>query len=362
MGGNVVYLPQTPTLGNELGKGIGSGLGAYAMKEIETQAAQKDYQKNMIALNMLRTAGSREKALEVLTTPGLIPFKSTQELDSARRIVDELYPQKDLTPTEVTGYHSQTGDVVKKYVPKGELGKLNTPQGAEQYLGPGVTMNKPDDQQQFYVTDPQGAFAATTKKPVGKRTPGEYTIEEIKLQHQQQENERKGRLEERQANTAERAVKAQERANTAEEGHAQMRGLQKEMAFVGMVANSLNVKKLGANGEFTISFDGKPPEVQKKYIATIREGPELLKKMTALEAHNILADKYGFATDPPTPPEAPKPKPESGFLEATGKAVKEFVSGKDYKSDAEVKADVEAGKLDRAKALKILREKFGYTK
>src|SRR5687768_16032206 len=178
MGNQVIYLPQNETFGGNLGKGVSKSLSDHATLEMQRRQDQIDAEANMRALNMMKRAGSRDKALEILTTPGLIPFKNAKELEMARKFVDEMYPQADLTPTKVDAYDKTTGDPMSAYVPKNQLGN---PENLLKALGPNATLRKPDLVDFFAPVSEGGEMKSMGRRPRTDQSEGEFTAKEIEI-------------------------------------------------------------------------------------------------------------------------------------------------------------------------------------
>lgn len=342
MGGQVIYLPHTPSFGETLGSGVSQGMSKFADVELKRQQEQRDTEANMRALNMMKQAGSRERALEVLSTPGLVPFKNAEEIAHAMRYVDVIYPKADESLTEVGGY-GPTGEAVKGYAPKN---KLMDQQSILGVLPPGSSLTKPDLEDFYLPASGDKPPTHLGRRPRSDQQPGEYTKAELEMQMQKQAGDRAAESGRRSADAAVRAAD-----NTAVDNDtAQQRLLiTKQNAYKNHIADLMNIKKtIGQDGTVSFDFSGeKDQEKINKVKLALKDFDANIKtaKNDVLKAATIAADKYGIA-DKPTPKEAEAPieKPKSGIARAAA-AVKTAMTGKSD-NELEDKAKVAWGAYD----------------
>lgn len=328
-GGQVIYMPQTPTFGQGLGQGVTRGLSNYADMELERQKKGLDMESNMRALNMIKNAGTREKALTIMTTPGLIPFQNMQEFEHARKFIDEVYPQADTTPTLVEGYDAKTGDPLKAYARKGDLLK---PDAVVNALGgkDKATLTKPD-LEDFYMQSPGDEITHLGRRPRTDQSKGEYTMKELDAMRATQKDKRAGDAADRQAEAAKLAAAAGDRAATASE----RQGLESTARVLQMaksqLADIMNVDKtVGKSGEISLNFGGDDKRREDYTKALELMSKELLDAKGAAKSGDTAgaalraAKAVGRDTTPAQPAPAPaKPK------ETLGSKVTNFVKGVD---------------------------------
>lgn len=378
MGGNVIYLPQQQSLGGALGSGVSAGATSFVNREMEIQQKQRKFQHVMQGLGALKSAGSREKALEILTS-GNLQFENIEELNAARRMVDDMYPVKDTTPHKVKVYN-EDGSESERYVPQGSLQDLNDPSKAEKLLGPGATLNKPATMEMMYEDLGGGNFRSTRKAPVDQKKPGEFTQKELELFL-------KNRNDERQAAAAEQSAKAAILSASRENRNAETQALQTELAMgrnaQATLANAIGIKHtVHLDGSISIDAEADSEKAKAFYAALpkLNKATRENKGDTGTAVTKVL-NEIGYK-----PKEAEKPAPFvpktergigeriwSGTLDAadavTGKTqpdpTKTDVKKTDtksaetsYKTAEEVRAAYSDGKIDRATALKILKDKF----
>jgi len=306
-GNNVIYLPETPTFGGELGKGVGRGLSTFADNEMKRQQDAMDAEKNMRALNMIKQAGSRQKALEILSTPGLAVMKNATELQGALRFVDEMFPVTDLTPVEMKGYDKDTGAELSGHAPRAEL--LN-PGTFNRVLGPNATKDKPEMTEFFDVSGPDGTFKSTGIRPRTNNPAGDFTKTEIDLIAAREKEARADQRASEQSEAAKRAAKAAERTAAASEEGSMERTARINTMMRTTLLDLFNAKKIGANGEIIADFGGDAKK-QASFLTALEEATKQVKtdKTGDINAAAVAAArKHGVGAERPKEPEAP-PKP-----------------------------------------------------
>lgn len=327
-GGQVIYLPQDQTFGGELGKGVGAGLGAFTEREMKRQEEQLHMQKTMQAIELVKAAGSREKALEVISTPsekGGPAFRTPNEFQMAMKFVNETYPVADNSPHEVTAFGPQ-GEQVKGFVPRSQL---ENPQARAAALPAGSSETKPPPMVDMFTHDPvSNMFTATGKKDPTKRGLGEMTRDEIDLRMKQQSDARAAEAATAQTKAAERSAAAGERA-----AHSSARQDIESSARIATSARSaladiFNVKKTtGADGSFTIDFGGdnkKRKQFSDALDSMMQEVHGKDFKGDINSAATRAATKHGVLDEKPA--EVAKPEePKKGLLDKA-KDLKDAIS------------------------------------
>ncbi len=321
-GGQVIYLPDEKP---GFGAGFGGSLAKASDRELERQQELLRNEATMKAIEAVKAAGSREKALQVITTPGVAQFKDATQLSQAMNFIDKLYPPKDETQHPIEAYDRNTGDPIKGYIKSGELGNLNNPGFVSQRFGENATLAKPQTHEFFKMDPVTNTFTSTGKKPIDKRGDGEMTKEEMDLFFKVKADTRGDQTATAQAKAAERGAAAAERSAAAGERSAEGLDLKRSQQYVSLVADRFNFKKtVGADGNVSIDFSGATPEMMKQWGDAIKRGPDLLKKhRDPMEAFNQLPE-YKTAGDKAidNPPPAKKEEKKTGPVQKAEDAIR----------------------------------------
>lgn len=353
MGGNVIYLPQTPNLGTALGSGISQGLSNYAQLEMKRMEQEQDMQGTMAAINAVKQAGSRDKALEIITNPAITKFRDPQQLAQARLYVDTIYPAKDETPTLVKGYSSTTGDNMEAYVPKNRLYDNNAVLRA---LGPGATLTKPDLVDFFMSGQPGQPPISLGRRPRTDQQPGEYTKEQLDLQMASQRDQRAAEAADRAIANQKDQTAVQARQAAADERANSGLRIRSQNAAMGYIADSLNIKKTtGLDGMINFNLSESDPEAIRQFrkAAKLVDGHLDKNKDNALDAANKAMEQVGIGAkdnEPPAPAPTPKPK-EGGAISKAATAIANAVTGKSN-SNAIVEPPADQSKREVGKVYK----------
>jgi hypothetical protein len=315
-GGNVIYLPENKTFGGEMGKGVGGALSAYAVQEMKRQEDLRHNEQTMRAINMVKKAGTREKALEIITTPGVAHFRNAMELEQARKWIDEIYPQADLTPTPVEGYDAGTGDPLKAWVPKNQLG---SPEAVTKALGPNATLRKPDLVEFFAPVGEEGSMKSMGRRPRSDQSEGEFTEKEIDLQRKAEADRRAAEAADRQASAAGRSADAAKRAADKDDGSSMERTARLQQMAKSMLADVMGIeKKLGVDNIVTLNFNGDN-EKQRQFMAALNDATRQVMQDKTGDINDAVtkaATKHGIGKKPEAPAPAPAAeKKEPGFIE-----------------------------------------------
>jgi len=281
-----VYLPENKNnFGSNLGAGVSAGLGDYAKNLIEREEQKRRMAEVQQQADAIRNAGSREKALELFTT---IKHPTIESQQAALSFLNQVWPATDNTPRQITKTNPDTGEKTTEFIPTKDLLSASDtePQMAHFY--------NLLDRKSLEVQD-------LGKLPFNKRPKGSITEDELK------------RLE--------NARKSEQEAKTA---HRQ--GLSDNIAITKQFYNSLvailpaNVKKVNADGSFTVDFTSNP-KMADAYKKTLENQDELLKENSGSFVKAVAAglQKYG-ANDLPEEPPLPAPAAPKGGIASSLKS------------------------------------------
>lgn len=355
MADNVVYLPaeRRQTLGSD----VGGLLGATIVAGLHQKAQQQQQQQVVQFMDGIRKAPDRAAAFEVMNN--YAPrFKTPQDYAQALKMVDEVHPISESTPTPITGYSPDTGEPTTVFATRRDM--LNP----DFFKGKGVTLTKPD-MSDFYqpVVNPESpddtTFQHVGKLPVGRRPSGALTPQEIDMTLKQRADQRAGKRDERADDAAalseRRFAQSEERFSRtmgnmatligekdAQRGQATMHSVRSTFALV-----------LGAKALPDGSFDFGGDENKKKqytdlmdYVAgKVEANPKILKSATAVErlSTEALRTVTPKTVEDPPPAAAPKPKEKGAISRMVdkGSEVVDKMLGKKPKDAAPVKLSPE---------------------
>lgn len=296
----VIYKPKDDRH-EKMGEFVSSALSSFFQARMERDKQQKESAIMQDILSAPDRQTAIERAISTTTDP--------QTLQRRINIVNELKPVKDTTPIEVKGYNPETGVFESKFLPRGQLESLSTPEGRRSAFGSGEAIISPTDIEEFFRQTPEG-YESIGKAPMQARP--EQAISATELERQRKERaddlaERRQRFAEERFNAL--LAKGDTKAIAQE--------MAKTKAYNSVVANLLNVRKsIGDQGQIILDFEGDSKKAES-YRNALESADEYLSKFKGdinKAAVNALKDSgyYTKTEEPPAP--AAAPAEEKGFF------------------------------------------------
>jgi hypothetical protein len=291
----VIYLPKDPSQ-EMLAQGF-AGAGAGLSKYLAQHEENKVMKEILAAPDR---ASAIERAVQTTSNP--------QVLQQRLNVINEAKPVKDTTPMEVKAYNPETGGFETKYVPRGQMESLNTPEGRRSIFGTGQTILSPSNVEEFFRQGPEGGYTSIGKAPMEARP--EQAISATELARQSKEKadalaERRQQLAEDKFN----ALLAKGDTKTIAQELAKTR------VYNSVISNLLNVKKsIGDQGQIILDFEGDSKKAEA-YRNALESADEYISKygdVNKAAVNALKATGYYDKTEAPPAPAAPAEEP--GFF------------------------------------------------
>lgn len=315
----VVYLPKRePSAQSALGEITGSLAGRYFVQREQQQEMQRKLGNLSAWMEKVKAAPDMNAALSLLPEFTKSLAEDLSDVQMALKVI-ETYHKKDDTPVGVTAY-GPAGESRTFYVPKSQLPKLNDPEFAAAFLGPGWALeNVP--RAEYFERTPAGEIRSLGIHPVSKRPEGGATREELALAA---EERREGRRE-RETQVRERALDIQQmrlenaiahqnltlaRIAGREDREERDRMRRDLNAANGVLMNLLNVKRsIDARGSIILDFEGDQKK-QQAFARAVEILPTLIKdhdpNTAASMALKAAEREIGITRDQPPAPKLPE--------------------------------------------------------
>lgn len=313
----VINLPQQMGVGEALGQAAGAGLADYFEREKKKREAEQEQK----ALAEVLNSADRTAAIEKVVKIGGDPQVMKRRMD----VVESAFPAKDTTPMEVKSFNPETGQMESRFIPRGQLESLSTPEGKAKVLGSEKAIVSPT-MEEFYRTRPDGSYEYAGKAPIETPPPGAVPLKEL----ERMERVRSGQRAEERAALADKKFNALlERQSQTQEAGMESKEIGKAKAYNAVVANLLNVKKsIGDQGQIIIDFEGDSKRADA-YKMALENATDYIKKYKGdinKAAVNALKDSgyYTKIEEPPAPTAPAESKPKglitSLYEKVTGKS------------------------------------------
>ena len=298
----VVYVPKDERY-SDIGKGLSAGLSGYFNARMQQRAAEQEMAAMQEIMNSPDRTTAMEKAMQATADP--------QKLKSRFDIINERFPVKDTTPVEVKGYNPETGTFESKFIPRGNLEDLGSPEGRQKYFGSGETVISPTGVEEFFRSTPEGSYESLGKAPLQARPEQAVSASELERLSKQRSEELAQKRYELSEQRFNRLLEKGDTTTLSQE-------LAKTRTYNSVVANLLNVKKsIGDQGQIILDFEGDSKKAEA-YRNALEGASTYLGKFQGdvnKAAVNALKDTgyYTKAEEQPAPAATPDQQPQGFF-------------------------------------------------
>lgn len=326
----------------------GPGFGAAILNALGRQTQKQRQEEVAKFFSDIQSAGSREKALEVVKNYSG-KFRSSNDFTHAFRSVDEFYPEASKEIKTVNVYDKSTGELTPHFVRSSEIESLTNPEEFTRRFGPNATLTKPDLETFYSPEDDKEKVTVLGKFPVSQRPEGAVTLSELQEARRQRidaRNDERFRVSQEQFNQRMALAEAKWAEALGKLGDSAadkdlQRGRQLLNDATRLTALSLNARML-PDGSFTFDDDNRAKlfndrlRFMTEYVAT---DPSILKKATGgIDLHTRASKAFPLASDEPKPAAAPTPKPKGALTRLLDKVTGKDDEGKPAAKGTEKKA------------------------